>query len=87
MKSLSCPDIQQLDNKTSPSDNLIYLNYSLLYNESKFDRWNIKTTINVPNYDKVVVEKNQNDQSHQNPDYYSKNQLQLTNEPNSNSVK
>ena len=56
MKYLSGTDIPQLDNTTSPSSGLIYLNNFLLYNESKINIWNINANINVVNYDEVVVE-------------------------------
>ena len=56
MKSLSGPDIHKWANKKSPSSDLIYLNFFLLYNESKIDICNINANINVGKYDKVVVE-------------------------------
>ena len=65
MKSISGLDIQKLYDTTSPSSGLIYLNNFLLYNESKIDKSNINANINVVNYDKIVVEYNQDEQSHQ----------------------
>ena len=59
MEKLSGPDIQQLDNTTSPSSDIIYLINYLLYIESKMDIWNINDNINVGNYDKFFVKYNQ----------------------------
>ena len=54
MKSLSVPGRPQLDNATSTSSDIKYwINY-FLYNESKINRWNISSDINVGNYDKYV---------------------------------
>ena len=55
MKSLSVPLMPQLGNITSPSSDIKYCICYLLYNESKINRYNISTGINVGNYDKVVV--------------------------------
>ena len=67
MKYLPGPDIQKLFNTTSPPSDLIcWINFSL-YNESKIDRRNINSNIDVGYYYKVVVEYNQYAQSHKKP--------------------
>ena len=55
MKYFSCPVIPQLNNTTHPFIDIKYWINSLLYNESKINRWNISADINVGNYAKVVV--------------------------------
>ena len=54
MKSFSDMVIPQLSNMNSPSSDIKYCINSLLYNESKMNRFNISADINVGNYDNCV---------------------------------
>ena len=61
MESIAVMHIGQLSHTTSLSGDLIYLINFILYNKSKFYRYNINSKINVGNYDEVVVGKNKNE--------------------------
>ena len=54
MKSLSGMVIPQLATMTSPLSDMKYCINYLIYNKSKFNKWNISTDINFGKYDNCV---------------------------------